>query len=159
MTFDPISNTVSDEENPIEAERRTQVIREAITWIGTPFRFTQQEKGRHGGTDCGNFVMAVFAACGWPPQRFVFDRQWFKNRTDEIYRAELEKRAVSVPFPRPGDIALFHVGKLYWHGAIVISWPNRVIHCTEGHGVEYGSPKFSRMWPPLFFDPYARLTH
>jgi cell wall-associated NlpC family hydrolase len=142
---------------PEEATRRADVIREAVSWIGTPFRFSQQEKGL--GCDCGNFVMGVFGNCGWPKQRFTFPRQFFKNRNEEIYRAELEKRCALVESPAPGDIALFHVGRVYWHGAIVVEWPTRIIHCTEAHGVCYGDASKgmiskSRSFPPIFFDPY-----
>ena len=70
FAFDPNTVTVTsqDSSRTDEADRRTLVIREATSWLHTPFRDTQQAKGT--GCDCGNFVMGVFGACGWPHQRF-----------------------------------------------------------------------------------------
>ncbi len=39
--------------------------------------------------------------------------------------------------PRPADFVLFHVGRCWAHGAIVVEWP-RIIHAVSGIGVTYG---------------------
>jgi cell wall-associated NlpC family hydrolase len=45
--------------------QREDVVREALSWIGTPFHHAGRVKG--AGVDCGQFPLAVFESCGLIP--------------------------------------------------------------------------------------------
>ena len=83
-------------------------------------------------------------------------QQWHLHRSEELYLNHVRALgAVEVAAPQPGDFALFHVGRVYSHGAIVIDWP-RIIHAVNPRGVVLADvsidQKLSRTQPPpLFF--------
>lgn len=43
---------------------REEIVAEARTWLGTPYRHAQRAKGSAGGVDCLNLVAGVFQALG-----------------------------------------------------------------------------------------------
>jgi cell wall-associated NlpC family hydrolase len=111
-------------------EQRAAVIKEACTWIGTPFHPESRLKGV--GIDCGTFLLEVFERVGMLPHTELEHRahDWHVHSTDAIYLREILKYAHRVESPLPGDIALFQYGKQAAHGAIVIEWPTIVIHAS-----------------------------
>jgi hypothetical protein len=106
-----------------------QVLREALSWLGTPYHHGARVKG--AGVDCGQFPAAVFEACGLVPKVDIGDypHDWHMHRGEERYLALVEKYFAKVAdgVPLPGDLALFKFGRCISHGAIVIEWP-QVIH-------------------------------
>lgn len=145
------------------------VIQEALSWVGTAFHMNACVKingDDKGGVDCGRFLIAVYSAVGvMPPfDPGTYSPQFHLNRNDERYMSDILKfaREVEGP-PKRADVALFHIGRVYAHGAIVVDWPQIVIHAPSGQipgGVQTGSALQEAMlvrqahkFPPKFFRP------
>ena len=63
----------------------------------------------------------------YPPDFHLHrDREWYKELAD--------KYGTRIDVPKPGDFALYKIGRIYSHGAIVLDWP-RIIHAWVGVGV------------------------
>jgi len=115
---------------------RAAILATALAWEGTPYHPNAAVRGC--GADCALFPLAVYqAALGvrWPPPpRYV--AQWHLHRSIELYLEYV--RAIpgvrEVESPAPGDFALFRLGRVYAHGAIVLDWP-RVLHAMNPGGV------------------------
>lgn len=112
---------------------REQAVAEARSWLGTPYHHQARVKG--AGVDCGQLLLAVYAAIGVIPElevgNYAFD--WHIHRSEEHYLGWVSKFAHQVETPKPGDIALFKFGRCVSHGAIVIEWP-LVLHAYIGQG-------------------------
>lgn len=121
-----------------EQEQRDAVIAEAMTWIGTPHHNGARVKGQ--GVDCGQFPIAVYAALGlmpdikpdaYPPDFHLHrDREWYLSIAEK-YGKELPEGSK----PKRGDFALYKIGRIFSHGAIIEVWPGRIIHAYVGQGV------------------------
>ena len=109
-----------------------------MTWIGTPYRGWSCLK--KCGVDCGQLLYGVYHACGLVPELELpkdYSLQVASHRAsteyvdlvmqffDEITEAEV----------KPGDIVCYKMGLAYAHAAIVIKWPELVIHAEARHGV------------------------
>lgn len=114
-----------------EAAERSAVVAEARSWIGTPYRHMGRAKGPNGGTDCAQFVWCVFHARGLTPFLPLepYPPDFMLHQGVERYLTIVLERAREVAQPRPGDVVLYRVGRLYAHGAIIDEpgWP-RIIH-------------------------------
>jgi hypothetical protein len=122
---------------------RQHVIEVARSWIMTPFHDCVAVKG--AGVDCANLLAAVYAEAGVikPVEIARYSPQWFLHRSEELFigyvlRAggrEIDERDVEM-----GDIAMFKLGRCFAHGAIIINWPDRIIHAHAiSRAVVYGS--------------------
>lgn len=130
-----------------EAEFRTAIVAEALTWIGTPYRVAGRVKG--AGVNCAQLLYGVAKNSVLPdaPEPKWFSAQLTYHSKEErvaeyimAYGAhEIEESEV-----RPGDIVLYKIGQAHGHAGIVIDWPGRMVHCTpphgcyEGHGIKEG---------------------
>ena len=113
------------------------IVREARSWIGTPYRLGARVKG--GGCDCATFIAEVLIACGLAQRENlgVYSQDWFFHTSSERYLMGLLRHAAktveavahSSAAALPGDIVLTRLArsKVYNHGAIVTAWP-KVIH-------------------------------
>lgn len=115
--------------------QREDVVREALTWIGTKFHHGARVKG--AGVDCGQFPLAVFEACGLIPnyRPEAYPADFHLHSDSEMYLAHLEKFAAKVDAPQPGDLALFRFGRVISHGSIVVKWPVIVHAYVESRAV------------------------
>lgn len=115
---------------------RGKVVAEAKSWQGTPYHLNAQIKGV--GVDCGTFLIACFRDAGLisDVDLGMFKQDFNLHRGDEIYRKWLLQycKPVTDRAPLPGDIILYHYGRIDSHGAIVTEWPT-VIHAYSGVGV------------------------
>jgi cell wall-associated NlpC family hydrolase len=116
--------------------KRQAVIDEALSWQGTPHHNGAAIKG--AGVDCGKFPWSVFHACGYMPpipKELRYSHQFHLSRDKEWYRdlADQNGKRIEGP-PLPGDFALYKIGRIFSHGAIVIKWP-RIIHARLRVGV------------------------
>ncbi len=117
---------------------RQAVIAEARTWIGTPFHHNNSMvKG--AGVACGPLLIAVYGKLGIPvpavPDLGHFPMDWHENTSEERYLNILLGFTKVVEIPQPGDIALFKIGQVHGHSAIVTAWPE-VIHVLWRHVVQ-----------------------
>ena len=113
-----------------EAEARQAIVAEATSWIGTPYRSNAMMKGKGGGTDCAMFLIAVYSKLGLIPEfdPRPYSPQWHIHRSEELYLSHMLKHATEFTGPpKVGDVAMFKIGKVFAHGAIVVGWP-MVIH-------------------------------
>lgn len=115
--------------------KRQQVVEEALSWLGTPYRHMGKIKG--GGVDCGQYLLQVYNRAGIIPvvDTGYYPQDWHLHQHGEKYLKELMRHAVKVDRdPLPGDIIMFKWGRCAAHGAIVLEWP-RVIHSYVEQGV------------------------
>jgi cell wall-associated NlpC family hydrolase len=111
-----------------ESEQRAAVVAEARTWIRTPYRHMADRK--KAGVDCAMLLVRVFVDTGLvePFDPRPYSKTWFLHRDAELYLGHVLHYAREIfAAPRPGDIVLCRIGRLFAHGGIVSQWP-RVIH-------------------------------
>lgn len=116
------------EEKMSEKEEREAVVKEALTWLNTPYHHEARVKG--AGVDCGMLVAEVFERTGLiihvDVEHYNFD--WHMHRSAEVYLSHMTKYMKRVERqPLPGDVVLFKYGRCISHGGIVIKWP-QIIH-------------------------------
>jgi len=134
-------------------EQIEAVLAEARTWLGTPFHDHARIKG--AGVDCAQLLIGVTAGAGVIPQ-FDIRKDYstvvphgteyvdvLLQFCDEIQEADV----------RPGDVVLYKTSHGWMHAAIVVSWPDSVIHATEKRGVIMtpGNDDFLKSKPRRFF--------
>lgn len=147
-------------------EQRQAVIAEAETWLRTPHHNGSAIKGV--GVDCGMFPWSVYHAVGLMPpipDDLRYSPQFHLHKDEEWYLKLAQANGKELGegvLPKKGDFALYKVGRIFSHGAIVIDWPN-IIHAYIRVGVVYdkgnagwmsadktGKPrvtKFFTLWP------------
>lgn len=128
-------------------EERQRVVDVAKEWIGTPYRGWSCLKG--AGCDCGQFVRGVYLEAF--PEKFKdciplpkdYSLQIWQHKEDTTYLDIVSKymREILESEILPGDVVLYKFGKGFAHGAIVVSWPEFVIHSLERYGVHGGHGK------------------
>lgn len=125
-----------------EADARAKIVLEAESWIGTPYVSNAMVKGKNGGgTDCAMLLIAVYGNLGLIPKEFdprPYPPQWHVHRNEEKYIGGVlgfakEVAAPPIRAPKPGDVVMFKLGRVFAHGAIIVDWP-MVIHAI-GNGV------------------------
>src|SRR5207237_8773550 len=65
-----------------------------------------------------------------------YRQDWMLHRSDEPYLGIVQRHALAITDPpaAAGDFALYHFGRCWSHGAIVLEWP-LIIHAVVQHGV------------------------
>lgn len=120
-----------------EAEARAAVVSEAMSWIGTPYLSNGLIKGRQGGTDCAMLLIGVYANVGLIPHidPRPYSPTWHLHRNEEAYMGYVLQFAKQIPGPpKPADVVMFKLGKVFAHGSIVVQWP-WVIHAIGNMAV------------------------
>lgn len=104
-------------------DARARVVREALTWVGTPYHHLADVKG--AGVDCAMLAVRVYVDTGvmtaFDPR--PYSPQWHQNRQEERYLGWLEELAVPTDDPRPGDMGVWHFGgekRPFSHGGILV---------------------------------------
>lgn len=113
-----------------EEEGRRLVIEKALAWCGTPYHHHACVMG--AGVDCLRLVHAVYRDAGLVEDiEFPFySHQEHHNEKETLLEGVL-RYAREVEVPKPGDIALYKLVKVFRHGAIVDAggWPG-IIHAS-----------------------------
>lgn len=149
----------------IEAAQRAAVVREAETWVGTPYRQLGATKGV--GVDCGMLLVRCWMDAGvfMPFDPRPYPPEWHLHNPEERYLRWVETVAREVETPRPGDIVLFQFGRCFSHGGIMVS-DSRCVHsnaawkfCTYGDLFEVQLAKIGTggARPRKFFSVWQRL--
>jgi cell wall-associated NlpC family hydrolase len=91
------------------------------------------------GVDCAMFPLEVYREAGLIADLDVpyYPQDWMLHRSDEVYLSIVQKLASelrSLEAAQPGDFVLYHFGRTWSHGAIVLDWP-LIIHAIVQHGV------------------------
>lgn len=121
-----------------EIEQRESVIVEALTWLRTPHHNGAAIKG--AGVDCGMFPWSVYHACGLMPEipaDLRYSPQFHLHKDEEWYLKLALANGKELPegqLPKRGDFALYKVGRVFSHGAIVVDWPV-IVHSYVRVGV------------------------
>lgn len=149
-----------------EEQERAAVVREALSWVRTPFKWEASIKGV--GVDCARIIAASFSNPGVASVDIAklprVSPQWFMNCEKAVYIDGVKNMLNAVEYnmqdeiPQPGDVVLAKYGRDWAHGAIVVEWP-KVVAAAPGRGVViwkniYESPHYMGRELKLF-----RLSH
>lgn len=127
-----------------EQEKRERIVEVAKTWIGTPFH--DKAAVKHYGVDCAYFPRAVAEESGvlkdvslpdYSPQIMLHVMSYAPEDIREPYITTIKKymREIAEADVRPGDVVVYHVGRCFSHGAIVVEWPHYILHPIKDRGV------------------------
>jgi cell wall-associated NlpC family hydrolase len=143
---------------PLTDQQREHIVEVAKSWYGTPYRGWTCLKGV--GCDCGQLLKGVFMEAGHRPQDGVptpkdYSLQVYLHRKDTTYIDTIAKyfREISETDVKPGDVVAYKLGKGFAHAAIVVKWPEHVIHTLKREGVHAGhgnNNKFGRLEKKFF---------
>ncbi|MGH6794028.1 MAG: hypothetical protein ACREDH_02235 [Methylocella sp.] len=116
----------------LEADQRAAIVREARSWIRTPYHNQADIKGV--GVDCGMLLVRVFVDCGlvppFDPRPYADD--WYLHRSEERYLGFIFDRTKEVTNPLPGDVMVFRYGRCYAHGGITTrAAPLAIVHAYQ----------------------------
>ena len=117
-----------------ENEQRDLVVKEALSWIGTPYHHQAMIKGV--GVDCAMILIGVYKNCGLIDKVELpeYSTQWHLHRDEEKYLKTIREYLKPTQEPKKGDVALFKFGRTVSHSAIVIDYPT-VVHAYNRVGV------------------------
>lgn len=152
-----------------EARVRAETMREALTWIGTPFRNCADVKGRAGGIDCAMLAVRSLIHSGRlePFDPRPYSPHWFMHRSEEKLLGWIEsKLGPRIETPQLGDLVVWQFGRCFSHVGILIN-PREVMHAYAVAGcalisrlsedslryVSMGSVNFAR--PQRFYDMWG----
>jgi len=122
----------------VERKLRERIVVVALTWINTPFHDCCGIKGV--GVDCAYFPIRVvnesrlFDEIPDPPP---YSPQIMLHSNAELYLPTILRyaREITEAAVKPADFVLYKVGRSFSHGAIVVRWPEYVIHPIRDRGV------------------------
>ena len=114
---------------------REDVVREALSWVGTPYHHMADVKGADGGVDCAMILVRVYCDLGIVP---LFDprpypSQWHLNQQEERYLRVFGAYCHRVEEGQPGDVALYKYGQCVSHSGIIVA-PGYIVHATIHDG-------------------------
>jgi cell wall-associated NlpC family hydrolase len=117
-----------------EQQQRDLIVKEALSWVGTPYRHQAMVKGT--GVDCAMILLAIFTSVGLLDgvELPEYSSQWHLHRNEEKYLQTITKYLKPTNDPKPGDVGLFKFGRTVSHSAILIDYP-KVVHAYVGRGV------------------------
>lgn len=122
----------------LTTQQRAEILAEAKTWIGTPYRGWSCLKGC--GTDCGQFLYGVYRAVGLIPEFELpkdYSLQVSLHRASTEYIDLVDKYFRQIPEgeAQPGDLVVYKIGKGFAHAAIIVEWPHYVLQADDHNGV------------------------
>ena len=114
-----------------EAQGRAAIVREALSWIGTPFRDCADVKGPHGAVDCAMLLVRCHVDTGrLPPfDPRPYPPRWHLHKDRERFLEWVEDKLGGrrVAEPRLGDVVIWQFGRCFSHGAILVN-SEEVVH-------------------------------
>lgn len=107
--------------------QRAAVVREALSWVGTPYHHEADVKG--SGVDCGMLLVRCFVDTGivepFDPRPYAKD--WHLHQTEERYLGFVLSRSTErAPneAPEAGDVIVWRHGRCFSHGGIITAFPS-----------------------------------
>ena len=137
----------------LTVEQRIAIVKEAHSWLCTPYKGHSCFKGARGGVDCGQLLYGIYHNCGHVPEiklptDYSLQVSMHQESTEYIDLVSRFFRLIPESEVLPGDVVVYKFGYAYAHAAIIIDWPTHVIHSFGRHGVSgaHGkkTPKFHR---------------
>jgi cell wall-associated NlpC family hydrolase len=128
---------------PLTSEQRDKIVTEAKSWIGTPYRGWSRVRGV--GVDCGQLLAGVYVNAGFLPADIELPKYYslsvaqHKESTEYIDLVSKHMREIPEAEALPGDTVVYKLGLAFAHAAIVVEWPNFVIHAFAHGGVRGAS--------------------
>ena len=118
-----------------EAQARLAFVEEGLSWIGTPFRDCAAVKGREGAVDCAMLLTAaaINSKLLEPFDPRPYEPRWHMHHADEQFLGWVGEKlgGIEVPEPRFGDVIVWHFGRCFSHGGIIIN-TEEVVHAYAG---------------------------
>jgi hypothetical protein len=114
-----------------EAAGRAAIMREGLSWVGTPFRDCGDVKGQNGAVDCAMLLVRSYVDTGhlvsFDPR--PYPPRWHLHKDRERFLEWVEEKlgGVRVERPRLGDVVIWQFGRCFSHGAILIN-SEEVVH-------------------------------
>lgn len=109
--------------------RRADIVAEARTWVGTPWKHQASQKGR--GADCIGFVSGVVCALRGPLAGLEDYRGYGRRPDSMAVLVGLRRLLRRVPEGRPGDVILVRIDHRPQHIAI-LTGDQMIIHADQG---------------------------
>lgn len=146
---------------------REDVVREARSWIGTPYHLRGQVKG--AGCDCATLILCCYRNCGLikDEQMGIFSGDWWVHTTEQKYMLRILRHAAKVAETvafraikaEPGNIVLTATSgsKVYNHGGIITEWP-KVVHAMPPQAREVDASIYPGWCQQqiVIFDPWVK---
>ncbi len=129
------------------AQGRCAFVKEAWSWLGTPFRDCSDIKGPNGAVDCAMLLVRSAVDTGrlspFDPRKPEFggpySPQWMLHKREERFVDWMVKLgACEVDHPRVGDIVLFQFGHTFSHGAVLVN-SEEIVHAWAAAGMVINS--------------------
>lgn len=118
------------------ASRRAAFVREALTWVGTPFVDCADVKGPKGGVDCAMMMTRASVDTGLLPP---FDPRPYSphhmlHSSEEHFLGWVQDKlgGVEVREARLGDVIVWMFGRCFCHGGIAMG--EYAIHAYKPEG-------------------------
>ncbi|MEO1042127.1 MAG: NlpC/P60 family protein [Pseudomonadota bacterium] len=131
--------------NEDDRRLRSHIVREALSWLSTPYRHQASAKGQ--GADCLGLIRGVHQSLystvsEVPPPYRPSPRQWGEG---EPLLSAAQRHLQKTDTPRLGDVVLFRLNRHapISHCGIVLE-ADQFIHAYHGRGVIITA--FSRYW-------------
>ncbi|MEM6534211.1 MAG: NlpC/P60 family protein [Pseudomonadota bacterium] len=117
---------------------RADIVAEARSWIGTPYRHQASCKGV--GTDCLGLLRGIWrAAYGHEPERAPpYTPNWTEDTKQDTLLLAARRYLIEIPMGacQPGDVLLFRMGLgLPAKHCAIVSERGRIIHAYWGRAV------------------------
>ncbi|MEN0078601.1 MAG: NlpC/P60 family protein [Pseudomonadota bacterium] len=121
---------------------RSEVLAEARSWLGTPYRHQASRKGV--GADCLGLVRGVWRACIGPEPEAIppYTPDWAEDTGEDTLLNAARRYLVEIPIGQatPGDVLLFRMasGAPAKHCAIIsasVPGAGRILHAYWGRSV------------------------
>lgn len=113
-----------------ETEARAAIVREALTWVGTPYHSHARIKGV--GVDCAQLPAAVYLSAGMiAPVNPEYPADWMMHRDEEKFLSYVlpQAREIDESEALPGDLIIWRYGRTFSHSAIIIDLP-QIVHAV-----------------------------
>lgn len=119
-------------------EQREALVKETKSWIGTPYRGWSCLKGC--GTDCGQLLYGIYHACGFVPvldlpKDYSLQAAQHQASTEYVDTVGAYFDEIAEADVKPADIVVYKLGLAYSHAAVVVRWPDYLVHAVGRHGV------------------------
>ena len=128
----------------LNTTQREAIVREAMEWVGTPYRGWCHLKGI--GADCGQFIYGVYRALELLPEvelpkDYSLHLAQHRESTEYVDFVSRFFREITEAEVLPGDVVLYKIGHAYAHAALIVEWPGLVLQAEARHGVSGANGK------------------